>query len=613
MSENRNMLLAVLLSVAILAGWQYFYVAPREKAQQAAQQQNRIEQSTGTTTANKPAEPAGAAQSPGSSSPTPSGTVAPAAAVPATREAALAASPRIVIDTPRIKGTIALRGGSIDDLALKDYHETVDPKSPNIVLMSPAGGPEAFYAEYGWVAPTGASIPLPNAETVWTEQGNGTLTPSTPVTLTWDNGQGLTFTRTIAVDDNYLFTVTDKVANATSEAVTLYPYALVARHGRPHTLGYYLLHEGLLGWLGDDGLQEIKYKKIDDEKSVVFHPKEGWLGITDKYWAASLIPPQGQTFTARFSSTGGDKPTYQTDYLLDAQKVAPGGEAQVSGRLFAGAKEVRVINDYRANADIPRFDLMIDWGWFYFLTKPMFWLLDTIFHFVGNFGVSILIVTVLVKLVFFPLANMSYVSMSKMKKLQPEMQRLKERYKDDRAAQQREMMDIYKKEKINPMAGCVPILLQIPVFFALYKVIFITIEMRHAPFFGWIHDLSAPDPTSIFNLFGLLPFDPGSVPVIGHFLMLGIWPILMGFSMFVQMRLNPLPPDPTQAMIFTWMPVFFTFLLASFPAGLVIYWTWNNTLSCIQQSVIMKRQGVKVELWDNLKSLFRRKPKTQSQ
>ncbi|MFC5067484.1 membrane protein insertase YidC [Flaviflagellibacter deserti] len=607
MMENRNLFLAILLSIGVLGLWEYFYGAPqREKAQQIAEQQ-RIERGVDQNAAQGAAPGAQVPSNPAGAPTAPAVVANPGV----TREQAIAETKRIPIDTPRLKGSIDLTGGRIDDIALKDYRETVEPNSPNIVLLTPPGGPQPFYAEYGWVGAAGTTAPLPGANTVWTQEGSGALTASTPITLSWNNGQGLTFKRTISVDVNYMFTVADRVENAGSAAVTLHPYALVSRHGRPHVSGYYILHEGLLGWLGDDGLQEIKYSTIEEEKSISHRAKEGWLGITDKYWATALVPPRGEEFTGRFSAVTNQVPIYQTDYLLNAREVAPGGSTEVKGELFAGAKEVRVINEYQNNLGIPRFELMIDWGWFYFLTKPMFWLIDFFFHLVGNFGVAILIVTVLVKLVFFPLANKSYESMSKMKKIQPELTAMRDRFKDDKVAQQKAMMDLYKKEKINPAAGCLPILIQIPVFFSLYKVIFITIEMRHAPFFGWIRDLSAPDPTTIFNLFGLIPYDPASLPVIGPFLMLGVWPLIMGVTMFLQMRLNPLPPDPTQAMLFTWMPVFFTFLLASFPAGLVIYWSWNNTLSILQQAAIMKRQGVKVELWDNIRGLFRRKPRTQ--
>ncbi|MDX6804475.1 membrane protein insertase YidC [Terrihabitans rhizophilus] len=599
MSEHRNLIIAIAMSIAVLGIWEYFYGgAQREKEQLVAEQQ-RIERGTETPAA-------GAAPAPQAGVSTPPPVVANPGA---TREQAVASGARIPLDTAHLSGSISLIGGRIDDVQLKDYRETVEPNSPNIVLLTPPGGPQPFYAEHGWVAGQGTQAALPGPQTPWTQEGAGTLTAETPITLRWDNGAGLVFRRTIAVDPEYMFTVTDRVENTGSAAVTLHPYALVSRHGRPKVAGYYILHEGMLGFLGDDGLQEIKYDKLDEEGAIQFSPNRGWLGITDKYWATAIVPPQNEPYTGRFAATKGEVPTYQGDYLLGARTVEPGATSEVQGRLFAGAKETRIINAYGENLSIPNFDLMIDWGWFYFLTKPMFWVIDFFYHLVGNFGVAILIVTVLVKAVFYPLASKSYASMSKMKLVQPELVALRERYKDDKAAQQKAMMELYKAQKINPAAGCLPILIQIPVFFALYKVIFITIEMRHAPFFGWIRDLSAPDPTTIFNLFGLLPYDPGAVPVVGHFLMLGVWPIIMGITMFVQMRLNPLPPDPTQAMLFTWMPVFFTFLLSSFPAGLVIYWSWNNTLSVLQQATIMRRQGVKIELFDNIKGLFQRKPK----
>jgi YidC/Oxa1 family membrane protein insertase len=595
--NNRNFLLAILLSIGVLFAWQYFFVpqhppAGKPPTEQSQQQQQQQQAEPG------PPRPGAQIETPSAGGPTPprAGT---AAAL--TREEALAQSPRIAIDTPALKGSIALKGGRIDDLTLKDYRETVEPDSPNVILLSPAGGPHAYYAEHGFVGGTNAKdLSLPGADTVWKATSQAPLTQSSPVTLTYDNGKGLTFTRTIAVDDKYMFTVTDKVANSGSEPVTLYPYALVSRHETPHVGGYYILHEGLIGVV-DEGLQEITYKKAIDKPPATFKSNEGWLGITDKYWAAAVIPEQGKAFEARLSGSQTDgRDRFQADYLMAPLTVESGGTAEAKGQVFAGAKEVNLVDSYAEKYAIPKFDLLIDWGWFYFLTKPMFFALDFFYKLVGNFGVAILIVTLCIKILLFPLANKSYVSMSKMKKLGPEMQRIKERFADDRMRQQQAMMELYKKEKVNPASGCLPILVQIPVFFALYKVLFVTIEMRHAPFFGWIKDLSAPDPTSVFNLFGLLPYDPSQVPVIGHFLMIGAWPLIMGFTMWAQMKLNPAPPDPVQQKMFAWMPVFFTFLLAGFPAGLVIYWAWNNLLSVIQQSVIMARQGVEIPLLENL-------------
>jgi YidC/Oxa1 family membrane protein insertase len=584
--NNRNFILAIALSMAVLFAWQYFFVpaTPPDAAKQQAEQQQPAEPGPPQPDAGRKRSAGGAPQP-------------RAAGAALTREQALAQSPRIAIDTPSLTGSISLKGGRIDDLTLKDYRETVEPTSPNVVLLSPAGTPHAYYAEHGFVgAGGGEELGLPTPDTIWTAETQGSLAPGTPVTLTYDNGKGLKFTRTITIDDKYMFTIADLVANSGSEPTTIYPYALVSRHETPPIQGFFILHEGLIGVVDDGGLEEITYSDaLENPKPVSFKSQHGWLGITDKYWATVVIPEQGKWFDANFYGTQvGGRDRFQTDYLKGPLTIQPGGTGETAGQVFAGAKEVNVVDGYAETYGIPRFDLLIDWGWFYFLTKPLFFVLDYFYKLVGNFGVAILIVTVLIKLVFFPLANKSYVAMSKMKKLAPEMQRIKERYGDDRMRQQQAMMELYKKEKVNPASGCLPILIQIPIFFALYKVLFVTIEMRHAPFFGWIQDLSAPDPTSIFNLFGLIPWDPPT------FLMIGIWPIIMGITMWVQMKLNPAPPDPIQQKIFTWMPVFFTFLLASFPAGLVIYWAWNNLLSVIQQAAIMKRQGVEIPLLENL-------------
>jgi YidC/Oxa1 family membrane protein insertase len=614
MIDNRNTILAVILSGLVLIAWQYFYNVPQMERQRAAQQaQSELAKPTplpGSTGAPSTTPQAG-------STPAPNAPAAnqPASAAPAvSRDTAIAASPRVKIDTPRVSGSISLKGARIDDLSLVQFRETVDPASPPIVLYSPSGTASPYYAEFGWVAASGSTVKIPDQNTVWEQEGSGSLTPTTPVTLKYDNGDGLTFRRTISIDDRYLFTIKDDVSNVGNAPVTLYPFALISRHGTPQVSGYYILHEGLIGYLGDQGLQEYPYKKIDDAKTVNFKVTNAWLGITDKYWASALLPDTSAQLQARFSSNlVGTVRTYQTDYLEDPQTVAIGGTASVNARLFAGAKEASVVGinfpfaglgGYNKQLNLNHFDLLIDWGWFYFITKPMFLALDFFYHLVGNFGISILLVTVIVKLLFFPLANKSYASMAKMKSVQPQLAALKERYPDDKVKQQQEMMEIYKKEKINPIAGCLPVALQIPVFFSLYKVLFVTIEMRHAPFFGWIKDLSAPDPTNLFNLFGLLHFDPTQVPLFGHYLALGVWPIIMGITMWFQMKLNPTPPDPTQKMIFDWMPLIFTFMLAGFPAGLVIYWAWNNTLSVMQQSFIMRRNGVKVELFDNLRSTF---------
>jgi YidC/Oxa1 family membrane protein insertase len=620
MTDNRNTILAVILSGLVLIGWQYFFNIPQMEKQRAAQQAQsemmKPAPQAGTTTTPSTAPQSGAAPAPSANAPAQPTTTA----VVVSRDTAIAATPRVKIDTPRLSGSISLKGARIDDLSLVQFRETVDPASPAIVLYSPSGTESPYYAEFGWVAASGSTARIPDQNTVWQQEGTGSLTPSSPVTLKYDNGEGLTFRRTISIDDRYLFSIKDDVTNVGAAPVTLYPFALISRHGTPKVAGYYILHEGLIGYLGDHGLQEYPYKKIDDAKTVSFKATDGWLGITDKYWASALLPDTSAQLQARLSSNlVGTVRTYQTDYLEDPQTVAIGGTASAHARLFAGAKEASVVGlnfpiggfgGYNKELALNHFDLLIDWGWFYFITKPMFLALDFFYHLVGNFGISILLVTVLVKLLFFPLANKSYASMAKMKSVQPQLAALKERYPDDKMKQQQEMMEIYKKEKINPIAGCLPVALQIPVFFSLYKVLFVTIEMRHAPFFGWIMDLSAPDPTNLFNLFGLLHFDPTQLPLFGHYLALGVWPIIMGITMWFQMKLNPTPPDPTQKIIFDWMPLIFTFMLAGFPAGLVIYWAWNNTLSVLQQSFIMRRNGVKVELLDNLKATFAPKKAT---
>lgn len=608
--DNRNLLLAITLSVVVLLGWQFFYGVPQmEKQKQIAQQNQQTQsQQPAQPGTSAPAAPGAAPGAPAQPSPAP--TAAPAAAAAETRDAALARSQRVRIETPKIAGSLALTGARIDDVSLKAYRETVDPTSPIIVLLSPAGGPNAYYADFGWVAAPGSAVALPNAATVWSADSQ-VLTPEKPVTLSWDNGQGLVFRRQVSVDANAMFTVRDAVENKSGAPITLYPFGQVVRVGKPATLGFYVLHEGLIGSLGEKGLQEYTYDAIDKEPQLVAgtHGKSwkdaqgGFVGITDKYWAAAVVPDQERKYEGRYSSvqTGAQR-TYQADFLGEPLTVAPGASTATDSRLFAGAKEVSAIDGYEKNLGIKRFELMIDWGWFYFITKPLFFVMDWIYKHVGNFGIAILVVTLLLKGLFFPLANKSYASMAKMKAVQPEMLAIRERYADDKMKQQQALMELYKTQKINPLAGCWPVLVQIPVFFALYKILFITIEMRHAPFFGWIRDLAAPDPTSIFNLFGLIPF---AVPA---FLLIGAWPILMGITMFVQMKMNPEPPDPVQKMMFTWMPVFFTFLLGSFPAGLVIYWTWNNLLSILQQGFIMRKHGVKIELFDNIKSMFGKKP-----
>jgi YidC/Oxa1 family membrane protein insertase len=621
MDDQKNLLLALVLAGVVLIGWQYFFAGPQlERQRQLAQQQQMQQQSQQPP----PNAPPGAAPeaAPGAPGAVPQAPGVPSAAPTVTREAALAASPRIRIDTPRLTGSLRLMGGRIDDLALVQYRETVDPNSPPIELLSPSGSPQPYYAEFGWTGAAGTAAKLPGPDTLWRQEDTGALSVDHPVTLVYDNGEGLQFRRTVRVDDKYLFTIRDEVANNGSAAVTLYPYALISRHGTPPP-GYGVSHEGPIGVMGDKCLrqsgigfytecQEESYKTLEDKKELKFDVVNAWFGFADKYWATTLLPDTDAKLQAKFSSGQiGQVKTYQADYLLDAQTIPPGGSGSAEGRLFAGAKEVATVNAYDAALHLNRFELLIDWGHFYFITQPMFWAIDQIYRYVGNFGLAILIITVIIKGIFFPLANKSYASMAKMKAVQPEMNAIRTRYADDKVKQQQAMMELYKRDKINPVAGCLPIAIQIPVFFSLYKVLFVTIEMRHAPFFGWILDLSAPDPTNVFNLFGLIPFDPTLLPVAGSFLHLGAWPLIMGVTMFMQMKLNPPPPDPAQQVIFNWMPVIFTFMLANFSSGLVIYWAWNNSLSVAQQSVIMNKHGAKIELWDNIKALFRKKaPRT---
>jgi YidC/Oxa1 family membrane protein insertase len=603
MNDQKNTLLAIVLSALVLIGWQFYFGLPQMEKQKQAQQQQQ-QQQTQQQPGAPPAPGAPTQQAPGTAPPAPGQPSAPPAQT-MTRESALAASPRVRIETPSVSGSIALKGARIDDLALIKYRETVDPNSPAVVLLAPSGSPHPFYAEFGWSPPSGTQAKLPNSDTVWRQQGSGALGVGKPVTLVWDNGEGLEFRRTITIDDKYMFTIKDEVANKGAAPVTLYPYALIARHGIPHTLGYYILHEGLIGVFGDKGLQEETYADVEKKKAISFSAANSWLGFTDKYWAATLVPDTKTHIDAKFLLDQiGTTKVFQSNYLAPAVTIAPGATGAADGRLFAGAKEVSIIDGYNDTLGLNKFDRLIDWGYFYFITKPLFLAMEWIYQKVGNFGLAILIITVIIKIFFLPLANKSYASMAKMKAVQPEMMAIRERYADDKMKQQQAMMELYKKEKINPVAGCLPILVQIPVFFALYKVLFVTIDLRHAPFFGWIKDLSAPDPTTIFNLFGLIPWDPSVVPVLGPFLMLGIWPIIMGITMWFQMKLNPPPPDPTQKMIFDYMPIIFTFMLASFSAGLVIYWAWNNTLSVLQQSFIMHRHGAKVELWGNLKGVW---------
>ncbi len=504
------------------------------------------------------------------------------------RAEAVAAGKRVTLDNGHIAGSINLQGGRIDDITLLGYRETVDPTSANIVLLSPENTKTGYYSEFGWVKSGNANPVLPDGNTVWSADKTK-LAPGQPVTLHYNNGQGLEFEKTYDIDQDYMITVTQTVRNKTAASVSLVPYALIARYHEHHENDFFVLHEGLLGVL-DDTLQETRYKDLRESQKQEFTSTGGWVGITDKYWLAALSPLSDQTVKARFAySKVKYDDRYQADYTLPEQQIAPGQSASAVNRFFAGAKEVKLLDQYEKNLGIPRFDIAVDFGWFYFLTKPLFLLLHFLYTLLGNFGVAILVLTVIVKGVMFPLANKSYHTMNKMKELQPELIKLREQYREDPLRMQKEMAAFYQKNQINPLAGCLPIFIQIPVFFSLYKVLFVSIEMRHQPFFGWIQDLSAPDPTTIFNLFGLIDWAP---PAYFLFIPLhvGAWPIIMGFTMWLQQKLNPAPMDSAQKVIFGLFPYLFTFMLSSFPAGLVIYWSWSNLLGILQQYAIKRHK-----------------------
>ncbi len=566
--DQKRLFTAIAISVAILLGFQLLF--PKRQPLPAD-----IVQATQSTPTTATPRPTGDLASPGTEP----------VAVPPPRDV-----PRLRISAPRVQGSINLMGARLDDLVLRDYHEQVDPTSPLVRLLEPRADPQPYYVQFGWTGDAGVKVP--DLDATWTASAPE-LTVTQPVTLSWDNGAGQVFEIVLSVDSDYLFTAEQRVRNTGEAPVVVHPWSRIRRDYKPQTAGYYILHEGLLGVL-DGKLQEQTYDKAKSEgdkthaASLDMATTGGWAGITDKYWLTALIPDQAVPVTAAFRhllENNADR--YQVDFVAnDPVTVSPGAAAASTTRLFAGAKVVDLLDRYEAEFKLPYFDKAVDFGWFYWITKPIFYALDWLYHRTGNFGVAILIFTVFAKGLFFPLANYSYRSMSKMKLLGPKIAEIKERLKDDPMAMQAATMKLYKTEAVNPVSGCLPVLLQVPVFFSLYKVIFVTIEMRHAPFFGWIHDLSAVDPTNVFNLFGLLPFDPA---VYSHFLHLGVWPLIMGCTMFFQQKLNPPPPDPVQARLFQFMPIIFTFMLSSFPAGLVIYWSWNNLLTIVQQWTIMRR------------------------
>ncbi|TMJ31155.1 MAG: membrane protein insertase YidC [Alphaproteobacteria bacterium] len=575
--DQKNFIVAIVLSVIIIMGWQTLFPS---KPTPPPQQQTSQTTAPNAPTSGQPGGQPGAPQAPAAQ---------PAAQQTVSRDEALARSPRVTFATPELLGSIALKGARIDDVRLAKHREELDPKSPPVPVLSPVGVEHPYYAEFGWSS-SDEAVKVPGPDTLWTASQT-TLEAGKPVRLTWDNGAGLIFALDVAIDENFLFDVKQSVENKTDKPVTVFPWGLVVRFGEPKAEGTYVLHEGPYG-VFNSSLKEFGYSDFKDNKSQKLSTTGGWVGITDKYWMATLVPDQKSKVDVTLKGTGAaPNIKYQIDYVGPAVTVEAGGSGGYEAHLFAGAKIVRVIDAYREKLGIDRFDLTIDWGWFWFFTKPMFWLLEWLYVELGNFGVSILILTVIVKAVFFPLANKSYAAMSKMKALQPEMEKLKQRYGEDKQRMNQELMQLYRREKVNPAAGCLPIVVQIPVFFALYKVLYTTIEMRHQPFFGWIKDLSAPDPLTILTGFGLFHWQ---IPEILHFFNIGIWPLGMGVTMFLQQKLNPAPADPVQARVFQFLPIMFTFMLAPFSAGLVIYWAWSNTLSIAQQYYIMRKHGAPI-------------------
>jgi YidC/Oxa1 family membrane protein insertase len=604
--QNRNLILATVLSMVVILVWFVMFPPP-----EVSEDPNAL-----PTQVTTPAETGDGEEI--ALTPPPAGADATATALTETEmtEVALDEAARIDIETAELTGSISLRGGRIDDLSLRAYNETLEEDSPIVRLLAPTGGAEPYYALYGW-APAGelSFEDVPGADTPWQVESGETLAVGSPVTLVWDNGNGLIFRRTVTVDEDFMFSVTQSVENTSDSEVRLAPYGIVARHGLPDDLqNFFILHEGVVRKV-DGQLDEISYDNVTEldfvereraQAEVVQVEDNGWIGFTDKYWMTTLIPGDGQPFTSvtRYVVSAD---IYQTEARLPVVSVAPGGTGEVTTQLFAGAKEWETIRDYQNTGGIDRFIDSIDWGWFYFLTKPMFWLLHNLNVLIGNMGLAIIALTIIVKAVLFPLAYKSYASMARMRELQPEMEKIKERAGEDRQKMQQLMMELYKKEKVNPASGCLPILLQIPIFFSLYKVIFVTLELRHAPFFGWLNDLSAPDPSSILNLFGLLPIEAPDPTSLLALVFIGILPILLGISMWLQQKLNPQPTDATQAAIFAWLPWVFMFMLGGFASGLLIYWIANNLITFAQQYIIMKRHGYTPDLFGNIRSSFQRK------
>jgi len=556
--DSKNVLFAVVLSALVLFVWATFFEPPPTKTQTT---QNEIKQN------NENSSPSIEVEENKNK---------------VKRITAINNVDRIKIENANIKGSISLKGAIIDDIIFKNYKKNLESEE-KVIFLNPKDSPREYFIETGWASDGNEKINLPLNETIWKVKGNNVLAPNNPVVLEWNNGEGLLFTKKIELDDKFLFKISQKIKNLSNKSYQFYPYAQITKSYKTDGRQIYILHEGFLGVFGDE-LKEKDYDDIEKEKFTI-NASKGWLGITDKYWLTAIVPEKGKNFKAEFVYKN-DK--YKANYIIkDATILNPNNTITNEINAFIAAKEVAVIDNYAEKLSIEKFDLTIDWGWFYFFTKPLFFIIDYFFKLTGNFGVAIVIITALIRLVFFPLANYSFKSMAKMKILQPEMIRLKELHKGDKVKLQQEMMALYKREKVNPVSGCLPVLIQIPFFFAIYKMLYVTLEMRHQPFFGWIKDLSERDPTSIFNLFGLIPWDPPT------FLMIGAWPILMGISMFIQQKLNPTPPDPIQAKIFMFFPIFLTIILAPFPSGLVVYWTVNNILTITQQWIIMRGTKVK--------------------
>jgi len=557
--DNKNVFVAIALSMSVLLFWAAFFETPQQTNKVSSEKNEQIKNENNITPSID--------------------SVLKVKII--SREESIKNSKRVKIENNNIIGSLLLKGSLIDDISFKKHKQNLKNKK-NVEFLNPSETTDGFYAETGWTS-INNKIKVPNKSTVWRVVGNNTLSQNQPVNLEWNNGNGIIFKKKIELDDKFLFKITQQVQNNTNKSIDLYPYAQLTRNKIPDDIqNFYISHEGFIG-VFDEELKEDDYDDIK-EKKIVREADEGWLGITDKFWVMALVPPKGENFKSTFLYNESFKANY---ILNNPTTINPSSSGSNELKLFVAAKEVETIDNYAANEDINKFDLVIDWGWFYFFTKPLFFVIDYLFKYSGNFGLAIVIITIAIRLIFFPLANYSFRSMAKMKAVQPEMMRLKELHKEDKVKLQQEMMALYRKEKINPASGCLPILIQIPFFFAIYKMLFISLEMRHQPFFGWIKDLSDKDPTSIFNLFGLIPWDPPS------FLIIGIWPILMGVSMWVQQKLNPAPADPIQAKIFAFFPLFLTIILASFPAGLVVYWTINNILTIAQQWVIMRQTKVK--------------------